>query len=125
MTNMTNRKGDTMADNLTIYPRTVCGTVPVRVVRSEKTSTASSPLMLAYDRAANKLSDSTILLIRLGDFYEAFGPDADVVLSQVGTARAARLGARMTGIVYHILQESIKTLNGLGYDVHVMLQVSK
>jgi len=70
----------------------------------------------------------TILFFRLGDFYETFDEDAEVVsrvLDIVLTSRNVAKGARvpMAGIPYHAMENYVGRLIDQGYHVAICEQV--
>jgi DNA mismatch repair protein MutS len=72
---------------------------------------------------------STIVFFRLGDFYETFDADAELVareLDIVLTGRNVAKGQRvpMAGIPYHAVEGYIAKLIGKGYHVAICEQVS-
>lgn len=68
-----------------------------------------------------------IILFRIGDFYEAFGTDAEIVASELGVSLVKRGWMRgadqspMAGVPAHTLTENIKRLNAR-YEVIVLEQ---
>src|SRR5579859_3176796 len=71
----------------------------------------------------------TIVFFRLGDFYETFDGDAELVsreLDLVLTGRNVAKGQRvpMAGIPYHAVEGYIAKLIGRGYHVAICEQVS-
>ena len=61
-----------------------------------------TPLMEQYLRIKEQYKDS-ILLFRLGDFYEAFFEDAKIVSKVLNIVLTRRQDAPMAGIPYHAL----------------------
>ena len=63
-----------------------------------------------------------IILLRLGDFYEAFDRDAETVAEVCGVVLCSRArGARqpMAGIPYYCLEQYAKMLTAAGHKVAV------
>ncbi len=86
-----------------------------------------TPMMLQYFSIKEKHKDS-ILFFRLGDFYEMFYDDAELVSSLLDltlTARNAGGGkkAPLCGIPYHSASTYISKLVELGYSVAICEQV--
>ncbi len=86
-----------------------------------------TPMMLQYFSIKEKHKDS-ILFFRLGDFYEMFYDDAELVSSLLDltlTARNAGEGkkAPLCGIPYHSASTYISKLVELGYSVAICEQV--
>ncbi|HLH71679.1 MAG TPA: DNA mismatch repair protein MutS [Chloroflexota bacterium] len=87
-----------------------------------------TPLRRQYLELKRRFPD-TILLFRLGDFYEAFDDDArilsselDIVLTGRDVARGARIP--MAGVPYHSLDVHLAKLIKKGYRVAVCEQLS-
>ena len=87
-----------------------------------------SPLMDQYFGMKERCGDA-LLLFRMGDFFETFGPDAEVaarVLNITLTSRQRdREGNRipLAGIPYHALDAYLPKLVGAGYKVAICEQV--
>ncbi|MCX8109220.1 MAG: DNA mismatch repair protein MutS, partial [Verrucomicrobiae bacterium] len=60
-----------------------------------------TPMMAQYRRLKSGLPPGTLLLFRLGDFYEMFFEDAEVGASILGLALTKRNGVPMCGVPYH------------------------
>ncbi|RPJ54398.1 MAG: DNA mismatch repair protein MutS, partial [Methanobacteriota archaeon] len=88
----------------------------------------TTPVMEQYQAIKEKHPD-TILFFHIGDFYETFGSDAELVareLEIVLTSRSKdRSGARipLAGVPYHAVEGYINRLIGKGYRVAVCDQV--
>lgn len=92
-------------------------------------SSAKTPFMRQWERAKAQHPD-TLLLFRMGDFYELFGDDARVVSRECEltlTARdKAKLGENaipMCGVPHHAVERHIATLLSRGFRVAVCEQV--
>lgn len=86
-----------------------------------------SPMMVQYKKIKNDYPD-TILMFRLGDFYEMFFDDAVTVSRELDltlTGRACGLSERapMCGVPYHAVQSYITKLLKKGYKVAVCEQM--
>jgi len=87
-----------------------------------------SPLMDQYFGMKERCGDA-ILLFRMGDFFETFGPDAEVaarVLNITLTSRQKdKEGNRipLAGIPYHALDAYLPKLVAAGYKVAICEQV--
>jgi len=79
-------------------------------------------MMKQYKEIKSQHEDS-ILLFRLGDFYEAFFEDARVVSEELQIVLTSRNGAPMAGIPYHALDNYLKKLVKRGYKVAICEQV--
>jgi len=58
-------------------------------------------MMAQYRRLKSGLPPGTLLLFRLGDFYEMFFEDAEIGASLLGLALTRRNGVPMCGVPYH------------------------
>ena len=75
-----------------------------------------SPLMEQYNRLKNQYRDA-VLLCRVGDFYEAFFDDAELIareLEIVLTSRDKDKATPMAGIPYHALDSYLYKLVNAG-----------
>jgi DNA mismatch repair protein MutS len=81
-----------------------------------------TPMMKQYLDIKRKYQDS-ILLFRLGDFYEAFFDDALVVSKVLNIVLTKRQDAPMAGIPYHALDNYLKKLVDSGYKVAICEQM--
>ena len=71
------------------------------------TKNSKTPLMLQYDEIKSNYDDS-ILLFRMGDFYETFGLDATLVSEILGIVLTKRSNGKasdvnLAGFPYHSL----------------------
>jgi DNA mismatch repair protein MutS len=86
-----------------------------------------TPMMRQYE-ALRRAYPGTLLLFRLGDFYELFGEDAVIasrVLDLVLTSRPVAKGRRvpMCGIPHHALESYLARLVEAGFRVAICEQV--
>ena len=84
-----------------------------------------SPLMEQYKRLKNQYPDA-ILLCRVGDFYEAFFEDAELIareLEIVLTSRDKVKATPMAGIPHHALDSYLYKLVKAGYKVAILEQI--
>lgn len=79
-------------------------------------------MMKQYKEIKSQYEDS-ILLFRLGDFYEAFFEDAKLVSKELQIVLTSRNGAPMAGIPYHALDNYLKKLVKKGYKVAICEQI--
>lgn len=87
----------------------------------------ASPVRAQYLRIKRQYPD-TLVLFRLGDFYEAFDADAELAareLDIVLTARPVSKGVAvpMAGIPYHALEGYLAVLIGRGHRVAICEQI--
>lgn len=88
---------------------------------------AETPLMQQYREIKNKNMDS-VLLFRLGDFYEMFFEDAKIASKELGitlTSRNKEKGVEvpLAGFPYHSASQYVAKLVGRGYKVAICEQV--
>ncbi|MDY6918038.1 MAG: DNA mismatch repair protein MutS, partial [Chloroflexota bacterium] len=88
-----------------------------------------TPLRRQYLRIKRKYPDA-IVLFRLGDFYETFDQDAEVMsreLEIVLTSREMGKGQRvpLAGIPHHALDNYLSRLIGKGYKVAICEQLGE
>lgn len=93
-----------------------------------KKDSSITPIRKQYLSIKKNYPD-TILFFRLGDFYETFDQDAEVVsreLDIVLTSRNVAKGVRvpMAGIPYHAVENYLSRLISKGYHVAICEQVS-
>ncbi len=83
--------------------------------------------MRQWERAKAQYPD-TLLLFRMGDFYELFGDDAKIVARECEITLTARNKEKddaipMCGVPYHSVERHIVTLLSRGYRVAVCEQM--
>lgn len=81
-----------------------------------------TPMIKQYLQIKEKHKDS-ILLFRLGDFYETFFEDAKLVSEILQIVLTKRNGNPMAGIPYHALNNYLKKLLDAGYKVAICEQM--
>lgn len=89
----------------------------------ENTPTTLTPAMRQYVDAHRDLPEGTILLFRMGDFYELFFEDAKIAAPVLGIVLTSRAGVTMCGVPYHSIQTHIRKLIDNGFRVAVAEQV--
>lgn len=72
-----------------------------------------------YARLTLTLPLGTVLLMRMGDFYEAFGQHAAIVAKVCNLCMTKRLGVPMTGLPYLRLDAYASKLVLAGYKVAI------
>jgi DNA mismatch repair protein MutS len=82
-----------------------------------------TPMMVQYNEIRRTLPPQTLLLFRLGDFYELFHGDARVASELLGLTLTHRQGAPMAGIPYHAAANYLKKLLAAGWKVGVCDQM--
>jgi DNA mismatch repair protein MutS len=98
-----------------------------RPIRGDDLAT-ETPLRRQYLQLKRRYAD-TILLFRLGDFYEAFDDDAGIISSELDIVLTGRDGPRgqripMAGVPYYSLDVHLAKLVKKGYRVAVCEQLS-
>ena len=88
-----------------------------------------TPFMRQWERAKSQYPD-TLLLFRMGDFYELFGDDAKIVSKECELTLTARDKKNkgedalpMCGVPHHAIERHIATLLGRGFRVAVCEQM--
>ena len=81
--------------------------------------------MLGQYRQIKHNHQDSVLLFRLGDFYEMFAEDAIEVSSLLNLTLTSRNGIPMCGVPYHAVQNYIARLLNFGKKIAVCEQVSQ
>ncbi|NDV61192.1 DNA mismatch repair protein MutS [Puniceicoccales bacterium CK1056] len=82
-----------------------------------------TPMMQQYLEVKSKLPPNTLLLFRLGDFYEMFDDDARVGADVLGITLTQRNGQPMAGIPYHAADGYIQKTLKAGMKVAICEQM--
>src|SRR4030088_908380 len=100
--------------------------VPVCYLLSLMSSAPSvTPMMQQYQSIRRTLPAGTLLLFRLGDFYELFFEDAQLAAQILNVALTKRNGMPMCGVPYHAAEGYIGRLIKAGHRVAVCDQVGE
>src|SRR2546423_3474550 len=86
---------------------------------------ALTPMMQQYQRLRKSIPPDTLLLFRLGDFYELFFEDAKEASGLLNVALTKRNGVPMCGVPYHAAQNYIAKLIKAGRRVAICDQTSE
>jgi DNA mismatch repair protein MutS len=86
---------------------------------------ALTPMMQQYRRLRGSIPADTLLLFRLGDFYELFFEDAKEASGLLNVALTKRNGVPMCGMPYHAAQTYIAKLIKAGRRVAICDQTSE
>ena len=86
---------------------------------------ALTPMMQQYRRLRGSIPADTLLLFRLGDFYELFFEDAKEASVLLNVALTKRNGVPMCGMPYHAAQTYIAKLIKAGRRVAICDQTSE
>jgi DNA mismatch repair protein MutS len=86
---------------------------------------ALTPMMQQYRRLRKSIPADTLLLFRLGDFYEMFFEDAKEASVLLNVALTKRNGVPMCGVPYHAAQTYIGRLIKAGRRVAICDQMSE
>ncbi len=86
---------------------------------------ALTPMMQQYRRLRGSIPTDTLLLFRLGDFYELFFEDAKEASGLLNVALTKRNGVPMCGVPYHAAQSYIAKLIKAGRRVAICDQTSE
>jgi len=84
---------------------------------------ALTPMMQQYLGVRENLPPNTLLLFRLGDFYEMFDEDAKVGAEILGITLTARHKQPMAGIPYHAADNYIGKILAAGMKVAICDQI--
>lgn len=76
----------------------------------------ANTLMHQYCRLQDQHPDDVILL-RIGDFYEAFGANADILRDELNSTITKRGNVAMAAFPHQVLDANIETLKAAGYTV--------
>jgi DNA mismatch repair protein MutS len=85
---------------------------------------ALTPMMQQYRRLRSSIAADTLLLFRLGDFYELFFEDAKEASVLLNVALTKRNGVPMCGVPYHAAQSYVAKLIKAGRRVAICDQTS-
>ena len=85
---------------------------------------ALTPMMQQYQRLRASVPADTLLLFRLGDFYELFFDDAKAASALLNVALTKRNGVPMCGVPFHAAQNYIAKLIKAGRRVAICDQTS-
>src|SRR3954469_4356670 len=86
---------------------------------------ALTPMMQQYQRLRASVPHDTLLLFRLGDFYELFFEDAKIASGLLNLALTKRNDVPMCGMPYHAAQGYIAKLITAGRRVAICDQTSE
>src|SRR6266513_1599156 len=86
---------------------------------------ALTPMMQQYQRLRKSIPADTLLLFRLGDFYELFFEDAKEASALLNVALTKRNGVPMCGVPYHAAQTYVAKLIKAGRRVAICDQTSE
>src|SRR6266568_5162422 len=86
---------------------------------------ALTPMMQQYRRLRGSIPADTLLLFRLGDFYELFFEDAKEAANLLNVALTKRNGVPMCGVPYHAAQNYVAKLIKAGRRVAICDQTSE
>ncbi|MCH9634177.1 MAG: DNA mismatch repair protein MutS [Chlamydiae bacterium] len=79
-------------------------------------SKSATPMMVQWQQCKQKAKDS-LLLFRMGDFYEAFYDDASLLAKTLELTLTKRQDIPMSGIPHHALKNYLDRLLGAGLKV--------
>src|SRR5580700_12028089 len=88
-------------------------------------SMSGTPMMQQYQSIRRSLPKGTLLLFRLGDFYELFFDDAKLAADILGVALTKRNGMPMCGVPFHAAEVYVGKLIKAGLRVAICDQVSE
>lgn len=79
--------------------------------------------MMAQWHSCKESAPGCILLFRMGDFYEAFHEDAEILSTTIDLTLTKRQGIKMAGIPHHTYEQYLEKLVLKGYRVAIAEQV--
>ena len=82
-----------------------------------------TPMMKQYQEIKKETPEDSILLFRLGDFYEIFFEDAAIAAPIMDITQTKRGGVPMCGVPYHCLESYLPRLLEAGVKVAIAEQV--
>lgn len=82
-----------------------------------------TPMMRQYREAKDSIPPDAVLLFRMGDFYEEFFEDAEIVSSTLELTLTKRQGVPMCGFPHHALDTYLPRLVAAGVKVAVAEQM--
>ena len=85
---------------------------------------SATPMMQQYQSIRRTLPEGTLLLFRLGDFYELFFDDAKMAAPILNVALTKRNGMPMCGVPFHAAEAYIGRLIKAGHRVAICDQIS-
>ncbi|HSX14266.1 MAG TPA: DNA mismatch repair protein MutS [Chlamydiales bacterium] len=86
------------------------------------TTPTMTPMMAQWHECKAQAKDA-LLFFRLGDFYEAFYQDAEIMAKHLGLTLTARQGTPMCGVPYHTADSYLDKLVALGFKIAVAEQI--
>ncbi len=89
---------------------------------SESVSLLETSPMMSQWIACKKMAPQSILLFRLGDFYEGFHEDALILSKELDLTLTKRHDVPMSGIPFHTVENYIDRLVSKGYRVAIAEQ---
>lgn len=84
----------------------------------------TTPMMQQWHKCKYQAKDA-LLLFRLGDFYEAFYDDAQILSKKLDLTLTKRQGTPMCGVPHHTVQNYIDRLIALDLKVAIAEQISE
>lgn len=84
-----------------------------------------SPMMEQYRRIKQGMDSKTLLVFRIGDFYELFFDDAEIAARLCNLTLQKRCGVPNVGIPYHALHMLVDGTSGTGYVIALLEEVIK
>jgi DNA mismatch repair protein MutS len=86
---------------------------------------SATPMMQQYQSIRRSLPEGTLLLFRLGDFYELFFEDAKIAAPILNVALTKRNGMPMCGVPFHAAEGYVGRLIKAGHRVAICDQTSE
>jgi len=99
-------------------------TTPAQSANVAGTEFANSAAGKQWQRMKER-HPGTVLMYRIGDFYETFGDDAQILSKTTGVTLTKRYGTDMAGVPHHQLETYLKKLISAGKRVAVVEKVAE
>lgn len=115
------RKAAEPAETAPTAPQQAPAGIPEQPVKAAEAVLESklTPMQRQY-RALKEQHPDELVLIRIGDFYEAFWKDAETFSKDAGVSLTKRQDVPMAGVPYHSVGKYIQQLENKGHKVHVV-----
>ncbi len=84
----------------------------------------TTPMMKQWFYFRKKCPD-TVLLVRMGDFYETFDDDAQILSDLTGVSLTKRGTIRMAGVPHHAKDQYAKKLLQAGHKVAIVEPIAE
>src|ERR1700722_11558151 len=94
----------------------------METIALENPQIKTTPMMEQWERC-KKAAKTALLLFRMGDFYEAFHDDAEIISRELELTLTKRQGIPMCGVPHHTCELYLDRLITKGFCVAIAEQV--